>query len=326
MEEYIAPLTHAEHSDSIHEDFSSLLLFEASPRSVGQGNSGKMMDDGLLPVLTISDDFEFPAPTVPSEVSQPNQSSSEQMERSNHQLVGQLGSTSYHQRHSAMRELEARGLCALPDLLRGRHGADPETRERIGQLIDRVGAAGIPLMVAAAESNDAPLRQSAISGLRRLSQDAVLDYVAANNNSPLSMQQAKAALSTQESWQDGIKSLLVRNYQTGQLGTSAPEEFRRAIAGAGLIGEYPTLFSLSLEEGRFLLTRGDHAEALRSLERSMSTLEQRLQYHECRQLFALDFSQQLRDHLESPDGQGLPESVRVAISRQIKRAQSGADK
>lgn len=255
-----------------------------------------------------------------SEVADKGSSSPEDQQVTNDRLITQLGSSSFHQRDAATRELETRGVSALPELLRNTDHSDLEVRRRVAQVIDRIGTAGLPIMTAALDGNDAQQRVGAERSIARLSTESILDYVS-ENNTPERIAQARRALSNREGWQDDVSRMITRDSETGRFGPSNAQEFRRAVAGAELLDNHASVFHISLEAGRFLLANGNHQEGLNTLDRSLDTLDRRLANDPAYVLYAVDFQQQLRDQLESTAGQALPQNIRAAISQRIERAE-----
>lgn len=255
-----------------------------------------------------------------SEAAEKGTYSIEEQELSNDRLIPQLGSDSFRQREAATRELQSRGVGALPNLLRATNHSDLETRARVEHIIDRIGLAGLPIMTAALDGNDALARAGAEQSLARISTASILDYVS-ERNTPERMAQARRALSNREGWQDEISRLTTRDNETGRFGPRNAQEYRRAVAGAELLESHASVFHISLEAGRFLLENGNHQEGLETLDRSLDTLDNRLADDPAYVLYTVDFQQQMRDQLESTAGQALPPNVRAAITERIERAE-----
>lgn len=301
---------------------------QISSRYSRQQDTAQLVSAGVLPGISIIEEIVFQQPskgdrvTLPPDSVQPQAAPpAENADRTNDQLISQLGSAIFQRREAATQALEERGLCALPEMLRAHNHSDLETNRRVTRVIDRIGTAGIPLMLAALEGNDPQLRAGAERSLARLSLESILDYVGANNNDPQRIQQAQRILSSRNGWEDQVSGMLVRDNESGRFPPNSAQEFRRAIAGAQLLDSHTNVFHLSLEEGRFLLNSGSHHDAIDSLDRSLNTLARHLANDTGRVLFAVDIAQQLRDHLGSPAGDALPQPLRAAINLRIERAQ-----
>jgi len=294
-----------------------------------QSETAQLVSAGLLPSMSIFSESEFQyagkgdmVTVPPAFVQSADGPPQENADRSNEQLIRRLGSSSYLQRQTASLELQGRGLCALPELLRAHNPNDAEFNARIAQVIDRIGVAAIPMMAAALEGDDPQLRAGATRSAARLPLESILDYVGETTNDPQRLQESRRILSLRQGWEDRASALLVRDNERGIFGPSNAQEFGRAIAAAQLLDSQPIAFHLSLEAGRSLLNSGNHQEALNSLDRSLTTLETNMVNDPGRVLFAVDLAQQLRDHLESTGGAALPQQVRAAITRRIEHAQA----